>query len=92
LAPCCVCGDPVSPDRRCRFCDARLHHFCAVDEGLEGHGAFYLCPMCGDDGMSPAISDRIPDATVTIRGDGLAPCCVCGDPVSPDHRCRFCYA
>jgi hypothetical protein len=29
---------------------------------------------------------------VTIRGDGLAPCCVCGDPVSPDQRCRFCYA
>jgi len=48
--------------------------------------------MCGDDIMHLTPSDRIPDATVTIRGDGLAPCCVCGDPVSPDQRCRFCYA
>lgn len=43
LAPCIVCNRPVSIDCRCRICNGRLHCFCAVPEGKEGHGGFYLC-------------------------------------------------
>jgi hypothetical protein len=45
LSPCIVCGNNVSRDCRCRLCDVRLHVFCAVPEGLEGHGAKYLCSV-----------------------------------------------
>jgi hypothetical protein len=46
LAPCVICKSQVSNDCRCRQCDGRLHCFCAVDEGLEGHGQIYLCTQC----------------------------------------------
>lgn len=45
LAPCIVCGNNVTADCRCRCCDGRLHAFCGVPEGLEGHGPKYLCSV-----------------------------------------------
>jgi len=42
---CVVCNQFVSGDCRCRSCNRRLHCFCAVDEGFEGHGAHYLCSV-----------------------------------------------
>jgi hypothetical protein len=43
LAPCIICNQPVSIDCHCRICNGWLHCFCAVPEGLEGHGCIYLC-------------------------------------------------
>ena len=40
---CIICKQPTSADYNCQRCRRRLHHFCAVDEGFEGHGAKYLC-------------------------------------------------
>jgi hypothetical protein len=45
LAPCVICNEVTSNDYRCRRCGHRVHHFCAVPEGKEGHGNHYLCSM-----------------------------------------------
>jgi len=45
LAPCKVCNGNVSSDCKCCICGCHLHCFCAIDEGLEGHGVFYLCSL-----------------------------------------------
>ncbi len=51
---CVVCNRAVSGDCRCRVCDGRLHCFCAVQEGHEGHGAVYLCVLdCHNNEGSP---------------------------------------
>jgi hypothetical protein len=45
LAPCVICNLATSNDYRCRVCGQRVHHFCAVPEGKEGHGNQYLCSI-----------------------------------------------
>ncbi len=70
LSPCVVCGDNVSPDCRCRICDRRLHVFCAVPEGLEGHGAKYLCSAdcCGTVAPLGVAEVAVTVDNVTVSG------------------------
>jgi hypothetical protein len=68
LQPCIVCNNPVSADCRCRVCGGPLHCFCALPEGLEGHGAKYRCSAaCHHGGAAAATSAAVGVTEATCR-------------------------
>lgn len=70
LEDCVVCSRPVSADCRCRICNRRLHCFCAVPEGLEGHGCIYLCSVDCQRSSVVRSPTRIPNnLVVTVGGE-----------------------
>jgi hypothetical protein len=76
LSPCVVCGNNVTADCRCRLCDGRLHSFCGVAEGLEGHGPKYLCSAdcCGISApLLPAWDDATTFALLSENENSLLP-------------------
>ena len=65
ISSCVVCRQAVSGDCRCRICDSPLHCFCAVEEGLEGHGAIYLCVADCEQGRVNEVPPHTPTNEVT---------------------------
>ena len=91
LSPCIVCNRPVSIDCHCRICNGRLHCFCAVPEGLEGHGGIYLCSAdCRGSQHTPPTTPKTPPATpkritVHVGGEQWS---IPTNPTSPDPESR----